>query len=330
MRAHKGGYPLRGTHRRVYLRGGDVMINLPIADIIRDGFRLAWRHKYLWLFGLFAAGGVQGNLPGMSSDDSGIPDLEAAKAWIMAALAMILLLIFTIGLIMLILHVISKTALIYNIYQIETGGAHSISGGWDFGWKRFWPMLGLTLLLIITVLAFVFGVGVVVAAMFAVAAPLGILSLLFAIPVFIAGLVTLFLTWNYAERFAVLELRGVFDSIGDGWLLLREQWKPSFMMILAKIAIAIGILVVMVMLGMMLAVPGIALWATAKPLAILYGIGALIPLVVLTAYMGTFDSAVWTRTFLVLRAPAYARAAEPPSEPATPTDSPAPRPPQFE
>ncbi|HUU46255.1 MAG TPA: hypothetical protein VM118_11040 [Acidobacteriota bacterium] len=312
------------------------MINLPIADIIRDGFKLAWRYKYLWLFGLFAAGGVRGNVPGLGSDDSGIPDVEAAKAWFMAALAMILLLVFTIGLVILILHVISKTALIYNVYQIETGGTHSISGGWDFGWKRFWPMLGLTLLLIVISIAFVLGIVMVVVALFAVAAPLGVLSLLFGIPLIIGGLVILVLTWTYAERFAVLELRGVIDSIGDGWLLLREQWKPTILMGLAKFAIAIGVFIVVTMIAMMLALPGIALWATAKPLAILYGIGALIPLIVFAAYIGTFDSAVWTKTFLLLRAPAYAHAAEPadtpptPGPPAPPADSPPPRPPQFE
>jgi hypothetical protein len=313
------------------------MVKLPIGDIIRDSFKLAWRFKYLWLFGLFAAGGGGFKIPG-GDDSGGIPDIEEAKAWVMAAMAMILLLVFTVGIVILILHVISKSALVYNVYQIETDGVHSLSIGWDFGWKKFWPMLGLTVLTMIVSFGFIAIIILVVVALFVMAVPLGILSLLFAIPAGIIGFAIMIVVWTYAERFLVLETRTIFDSIGEGWSLLRSQWKPSLLMLLTKVAIAIGLAIVFMVLGLMLALPGVALWAASKPLAVLYFIGAFLPLVVAGAYFGVFDSTVWTKTFLQLRAPAYAEAAAPDQPPATtetgtappPSDSPPPSPPLFE
>ena len=176
------------------------MINLPIGQIIQDAFRLAWRYKYLWLFGLFAGGGAGGlNMPGGGGDENGIPDLDAAKAAIAGAMALIVFIGLVFVVVMMILHAICKSALIYNVYQIETGGAHSISGGWDFGRKRFWPMLGLTLVQAMAAIVFVFVLAMVGIIFFAIAAPLGFLSLLFLIPIGIIGIALITLLWIYAE-----------------------------------------------------------------------------------------------------------------------------------
>src|SRR3990172_3667820 len=202
------------------------MIRLPIGDIIRDSFQLAWKHKYLWLFGLFAGAGGGFNIPtGQWTPER----IEAAKEGFLAALAMLILAGGLILLVMFVLHVICKSALIYNVYQIHTNGAHSLSAGWDFGLKRFWPMLGLVLLEVMLIMAFVIVLVGIEIVLFAVALPLGFLSLLLAIPGGIVGLVAIILTWGYAERFVTLEMRGVIDAIGEAWALIRQQWQPSLM-----------------------------------------------------------------------------------------------------
>jgi hypothetical protein len=281
------------------------MIRLPIGDIIRDSFKLAWKYKYLWLFGLFAgAGGGGFNIPGGNITPEKI---EAFKEWFLAALAMLLLVGGMILLVMFILHVICKSALIYNIYQIHTDGAHSLSAGWDFGLKRFWPMLGLILLEGILITAFVIILVGIEVVLFAIALPLGFLSLVIAIPGGITGLVAIVLTWGYAERFVTLEMRGVIDSIGEAWALIRQQWQPTLIMGLVKFAISIAVAVAMMGIGALLLAPAIALWFASKPLAILYGVAIGLPyLALVSAYFGTFDYAVWTKVFLHLRAPVYA------------------------
>ncbi len=307
------------------------MIRLPIGDIIRESFRLAWKHKYLWLFGLFAGGGGGGASFGRKELTAG--DIEAASQWLLAALAMVILVGGLILVIVLILHVISKSALIYNVYQIDTNGTPGLSAGWDFGLKRFWPMLGLTLLEIVVLVAFVVFVTGVEVFLFVLSRPLGFFSLVFAIPSVLVGLVAIVLTWLYADRFVTLETRGVINSIGEGWTLLRSQWQPTVIVAMVKFAIQIAVLVALLGIGGMLALPAIALWMASKPLAILYGITVGVPFIFMTtAYLGTFDSAVWTRVFLQLRAPAYATAGTvtPPATPETPSEPTAPSPPVFE
>ncbi len=306
------------------------MINLAIGDIIRDSFKLAWKFKYLWLFGLFAAGGGGGGNFGGKFDPSNI---DAAKEWILAALAAIILIGSAILLVVLVLHVISKTALIYNVYQIETGGAHSLSGGWDFGIKRFWPMLGVTLLELVVATAFVTVLVLVEVALFVVHIALGFLSLLIALPALFAGLMAISLMWTYANRFVVLETRGVIEALGEGMSLMRRQWKPSLLMLLVKIGIAIAFGIGLAGVGAVLFLPAIALWMMSKPLAIVYGVLVLLPFtVLLTSYVGTFDSTAWTKVFLQLRAPDYAAPGAPTGDPAPPIDSDRPdtQPPLFE
>jgi hypothetical protein len=310
------------------------MIRLPIGDIIRDSFGLAWKHKYLWLFGLFAGTGGGGfNIPGRNITPEKI---EAFKEWFLAVLAMVILVGGLVLLVMFILHVISKSALIYNIYQLETNGVHSLSAGWDFGLKRFWPMMGVTLLEIVIVMAFIIVLVGIEIVLFAIALPLGFLSLLLVIPAGIIGLVAILLTWAYAERFVALEMRGVVDSIGEAWALIRQQWQPTIMMGLVKFAISIAVAIAMMGIGALLMAPAIALWLASKPLAILYGIAVGLPyLALVSAYFGTFDYAVWTKVFLHLRAPAYAAAqggSAPPMAPPplTPPSPPSAPPPVFE
>ena len=305
------------------------MINLPIGDIIRDSFKLAWKYKYLWLFGVFVAGSGFGNFQGNLEP----ADIDAAYEWILAALVAIILIGLVVLTVVLILHVISKSALIYNVYQIDTGGAHSISAGWDFGLKRFWPMLGVTLLQIVVTVAFVFVLILAEVLFFVVSTVLGFFSLLFALPVFFAGLMALSLMWTYAERFVALETRGVVEALGEGMSLMRSQWRPSLLMLVVKIGIAIGAGIALLGVGAALFLPAVALWMISKPVAIVYGIMVLLPFtVLLTAYFGTFDSAVWTKVFLQLRAPSYA-SSEPASSGPSPTPDPEPpsaRPPLFE
>lgn len=306
------------------------MTTLPLSDIIRDSFAKAWKYKYLWLFGLFAGGlGGAMQFPGGDSG-GGLERIEEIKAWVLAALAMILLIGFVIGVIVIVLHTLCKTALIYNIYQIETGGTHSLSGGWDFAVKRFWPMLGLTITEWFVLFAFLVVLITIEVALFAVHIALGFLSLLFALPVLFGGIALALVVCAYGERFIALENRGVVEAIGEGWSLFRAEWRTTVTVLLIKIAIAIAMGIGIAGIAIVLALPSVGIWMASKFLAIVYGILVLGPFMILTgAYLGTFDSFVWTRVFLGLRAAAYAPITSAPAA-AAPTVSDNPPPPLFE
>lgn len=302
------------------------MTTLPLSDIIRDSFAKAWRYKYLWLFGLFAGGGSGGiQIPGGDSG-SGFGDMEEIQAWVLAAVAALALVAIAVALIVLVLHTICKLALIYNVYQIETGGAHSISGGWDFALKRFWPMLGLTITEWFVLFAFVVTLVLAEVAIFVISIVLGIVSLLVALPLLFFGVAVILVTWTYAERFLALESRGVVDSLGEAWALVKSEWRPTVNVLLVKIAIAIALGIAGLVAMMVLILPAVALWLVSEPLAIVYGVLVLVPYVVVVGgYFGTFDYMVWTKVFLHLRAPAYAAAASPaPTSPSGPESTPPP------
>jgi hypothetical protein len=307
------------------------MTTLPLSDIIRDSFAKAWKYKYLWLFGLFAGGGGGGlQFPGGDSG-GGLERIEEIKAWVLAALAMILLIGFVIFVVVLILHVLCKNALIYNIYQIETGGTHSLSGGWDFGVNRFWPMLGLTITEWFVIFAFAMVVVLIEIGLFAASLVLGFLSLLVALPVFICGIALAIMVWTYGERFLVLESRGVIEAIGEGWTLVKSEWRATITVLLVKIAIAIAMAIGIGGIALVLALPAVGIWMVSKVLAIVYGILVLGPVVILSgAYFGTFDSLVWTKVFLRLRASAYGSVAASPAPTETSPSSDAPPTPLFE
>lgn len=283
------------------------MTTLPLSDIIRDSFALAWRNKYLWLFGLFA-GGAGGGLqfPGGGDSSTGLERVEEIQAWVLAAIGMIILIGLVVGTIVLVLHTLCKSALIYNIYQIETGGAHSLAGGWDFAVKRFWPMLGLTVTQWFVLFAFIMIIVIVEVVFFMASLALGFLSLLVALPLLFAGVAIALVVWTYAERFIALENRGIIESLGEAWALGKYEWRTSLTVLLIKIAIAIAFGIVVGLVGLMLALPAVGIWAASKPLAILYGVLVLVPYLVLVGgYFGTFDYSVWTKVFLKLRASAY-------------------------
>lgn len=305
------------------------MTTLPLSDIIRDSFATAWRHKYLWLFGLFA-GGAGGGLqfPGGDSG-TGLERIEEIQAWILAALAMIILIGLVVGTVVLILHTLCKTALIYNIYQIETGGAHSLAGGWDFAVKRFWPMVGLTITQWFVLFAFIMIIALVEVLLFTISVWLGVFSLLFALPLLFAGIAIAVVVWTYAERFIALENRGVIEALGEAWTLGKSEWRASITVLLIKIGIAIAFGIVVGLIGLALMLPAVGIWAVSKPLAILYGVLVLVPYLVLVGgYFGTFDYSVWTKVFLKLRASAYGAAVS--SDVTTPPAGDNPPPPMFE
>jgi hypothetical protein len=246
---------------------------------------------------------------------------EQLPAW--TGLAIVFLVVF--GLLFLLLSIVlrylSRAALIGMVREAEEMDETSVRSGWRIGWSRFLPLFGIDLVIgIPAVIAtlLLFGVGlaplVVLAAdepaltMLAIA--LTVLVMLLAAGLLFAGGLVLSVLGELAHRQCVLEGRGVFDSLRDGYHLGRENLRHVGLawLLLLGISLAFGAIttaLAVVVFGIAAAPAAAVYAATEAALAsVLVGILFAIPGILLFSLVGgvyeVFRSAVWTLTYLEL------------------------------
>ncbi|HRY63114.1 MAG TPA: hypothetical protein P5267_00690, partial [Patescibacteria group bacterium] len=219
--------------------------------ILKRAWQIAWRFKYLWFFGLFAAllgtGGMyninfsvdeasnQGNwlmsLKGFLSGESATGltwDKLVANMniWIVVLFLMLLL----AGLFLLWLSVVSQGALIYGVKEANQGRTLLFGQAFAKGREKFWSLLALNLvmglialaILMIVTLPFLILVfkpqyattaaSLFIAASFMVMVPLGVV-ISFVI--------------RYSLFFIVNKDRSIKAAISEGWRMFKRNWLPS-------------------------------------------------------------------------------------------------------
>ncbi|MHB0979738.1 MAG: DUF7544 domain-containing protein [Thermoleophilia bacterium] len=321
------------------------------SELLRSAWRITWRHKYLWVLGLFAAEGggcgFSGGSPGggdfggvSGSGPSGVEDWFASNWPLLLALGLGLI---VVGFAMWALSVITTGGLIAG-----SDAAHgrrpdaSLGAAWRVGLHSFWRLLGMWLLvglaILLVVLLLVLVIGLPIALTLSSGADFGtgaivlivlfaILLVLIAIPVGVV--VQIALTW--ASRSLVLEGTGIIDSLRAGWRLFRSNVGASLLVWLIGIGVSIGagivLLVPLAIVGIPIAIVvyrlftdgGGAMWGVL-------GILGLIALVVLAFYKAvvtTYFCAYWTVAYRNL---VWAAAQSAPStSPGSPTPSPPPQ-----
>lgn len=297
------------------------------GELLSATFRVSWRAKYLWIFGLFALS-LDGCNPSSSSyqfsgDDGGdgidsfaggLDFLVGNWGWLLA----LGLVLFVLGFVLFALSVIMTGALVAGADEAYRGVQGRGPGrSWRRGLERFWSLLGLLLFLalagllallviglLIAVVVFVFLSTEVSRAAVVVLIGLGLLLVLALLPI----LVVLQIVVSWSSRSLILDGTGVFASLGRGWRLFRT--RPGSSLLVWAINLGLGIAV-----GLLLTVPLIALGA---PLLLALGFGGdpgtwLIPLVVsglgllflmalvAKAVLTTFFSTYWTIAYRILR-----------------------------
>jgi hypothetical protein len=163
----------------------------------------------------------------------------------------------------------------------------------------------------------------------AIATALFVLALLFSIPTFIILIFYLSIVFSYAERFVMLENRGLLESIGSGWDLLRAEWGKSTLMGIIAVLILIALFMVMAVFFILLAIPMIGFLAINTVLGVLFGIFVLFPIgAIVTGYFNSYRSCVWTFFFDALRA--VSPEVPPSPTPPAPSEESPTQPPRFE
>lgn len=227
--------------------------DIPFMEILKHSFRIAWKNKFLWWFGLFIALGTPGSLNmnfpsgGNSSKDITNESLEnflqSAKDFLHQYLVWIIfagVVAFLIFLAIYVLGKISRGALIKSLEKILQEKPAGFKLGFSEGKKYFWKILGLDLLIGIFLFCIVLAVVAPSIILFAVKAYIAGALLLFpAIIIIIVLAILASYIKNYGHLYIVLANLPIWHSIESAYALFRKNIWTSILMSLINFAVSI-------------------------------------------------------------------------------------------
>ena len=262
-------------------------MNFNFGEVLSRAWQIIWKHKVLWIFGIFAgcsrgSGSFRGNTGGGGGGGPGQPNFppEVMRVFefIQQNLAMIVvlgcILLLLIWAITIFLGTIGRVGLIRGTFEAEGGSERLIFGQlFSESMPFFWRVFGLSLIVAIPILiVFAVLIGGLVA--FAVAAsngndaarvgvfgfvPLLIGCVCLLVPVlFVVGMII-----RQAENAIVLENLPVMPAISRGWDVFKANLGPIILM-------AIILAVLGIVAGFVIAIPVLAI---VIPAAISFAVG---------------------------------------------------------
>ncbi len=293
-------------------------MNFNFGEVLTRAWQIIWRHKVLWIFGIFAGcsrgggGGSGGQVSG--SGDQTFPQLEQFmnqvsqwiedNPWIVAVFVLLVILVLIVS---IFLGTIGRVALIRGTYQAETG-AERLNFGELFSGSipYFWRVFGLSLLILLIALV-VFVPLVLGGTLFsALTAGIGLICLVPLICLLIPLLWVLSVVIEQANVAIVLENLGIGDGFRKGWSVVRANLGPIIVMTLI-IFIGSGVI------GFLIALPIIAavvplifsaasnntapIWITVVCCAVYFPV-----LLVLSGILNAYVQSIWTLTYMRLTA----------------------------
>ncbi|HEX4759411.1 MAG TPA: hypothetical protein VH256_01360 [Thermoleophilaceae bacterium] len=284
---------------------------MPFGELIREAFRIAARHRYLWPFGLFASTLLGGNFNFRTGPHS---QVEPSHALVVAGL--ILFVVFAVG------GVISHGGLPKAVVAIRAGRRPGFRDTWREGLSSFWHVVVFGLLVFAIFIGLFFAlfmplgivVGVVFVATHASAARVAVLVvagvvLIVAWVVFVLGGL---LVGQHALREVVLSRRRPVEALRRGVALVRGRVGESIALVMVQFGVTLGAAIVLWLILGLLALPAILLIVSGGGtatvvVAVVTGV-VVVPLALTgTGAIGTFSNAYWTLAYLRL-------APQPPSE----------------
>jgi hypothetical protein len=281
--------------------------------------------------------------------DGGLGDappawFSEATQWVTDNLALVITVIVAVGvlvLVFIVLTLISQGALAESVAALHRGEARRFSSAWRAGSSNFWRVLGQALLFILIGLVLFIGLALLVLVLFvplsllfgaissdtgsglllsAVLIGLFIILGLFFFVLFIALVVAFYIVGQLALRELVVGGKRVLESIGAGYRLFRRNLGRSLLIWLIQVAISIGVwiaaLIILALFFIVFIGPGAGLFIadyTAAGIAVgaLGFLLFLIPYLVISGAIGTFNHAYWTLAYLRLIAPVEETALRP-------------------
>ena len=304
------------------------------GQLINRAFKIAWKYKTLWFFGLFATGGssyfnlewdeLSGELEGTRNiygmDIPSLPD---------ELLIPLLLWFGLLGLIFIVMSFISEASLIDSVNRIERGGVYTFSRAFSSGisyFLRFFGLMVLYVMLLLVSVAILVG-GIIIGFVVHVAA--GIMALLILIPALLFAIFWLGNMLCLTQCSIAVRNNSIGDGIEEALILFKSNFSKVFLITLIYIGLTIvftiGGLIVWGIFGIPIAAIVLAAGLGTVP-AIIAGLIIGLPIsLVLGGYLGTFFSGLYTLFYFELLEPGrimiHAAPTNLPSQPGLPPQS---------
>lgn len=274
------------------------------GEIISFAFSEAWKNKSIWLLGFLASmgGGAVFNLSPGDKSSQGFSLVQDYLSQHIILLIPIILFALFLFLTFFILSIISQGGLIEAAKKLRLKEECRLGYCFSVGVARFWPFLGLQILFAIVLIAFIIVLVLIGALAFALATALGIISLIFLIPIFLLAIFIGAMTVAFAQRMIVLDQKPVFDAIGDGFEMLRNEigLVALFFIILALLSIGMFLATLAIMVPLL--IPFIGIGMINVWLGIITGLPVMLIVAYLTyGYTGTVTSFMTTEFYFRLQ-----------------------------
>jgi hypothetical protein len=294
-------------------------MNFNFGEVLSRAWQIVWKHKILWIFGIFAGcsgrggggsgggGGGGGTGPGTET----FPELErtmeqlgqwiSENPWIIAVFVLLILVLVVVG---VFLGTIGRIGLIRGTYQAEQGADRMVFGElFSESMPYFWRVFGLSLLIgLIALVVFIplvlFGV---------LTAGVGFICLIPLICLMIPILWGISVVIEQANVAIVLENMGIGDGLRKGWEVVRNNVGP--MIVLALILfVGAGVVGFILALPIILAVlPFVFGAATNNTNPLWFGVvccAIYLPvLILLNGILTAYIQSVWALTYMRLTRP---------------------------
>jgi hypothetical protein len=282
------------------------------GTLLVRAWRITWKHKILWLFGLLAglasggAGGRGSSGGGGQGGRGGLPPgLERQSDLLTpSVIAGVLLLALLVVIVLIVLSTIGRGGLIGGLRLADDRGAVAFGQAWESGTRFFWRLLGIETLLFIAGL-FVFGFGLIVALVGVLTAGFGAFPFLPILCILILALIPLSLVAHFARFGVVIEDLSMMEAYRRSWGILRTCLVP--IVLLGAIVLMISFVAGQVLVApFVAAVLPAAIALVLNPedpnisLVITSGLGllCLLPIALLViSILETWQTSVWTLAY---------------------------------
>lgn len=298
-------------------------------ELVKAAAARTWKHKGLWLFGFFVAlgsGGGGSNYSSNFSRNTSSSEVQSQmqrysnidwQAWlpiIIVAAIIGLVVAFAIW----VLRLISEGALIGMGREIVRGGSPTVGDGFRVGGRYWLRMFGVEFILSLPIMVFV--IAMVVAAIVVLGGTIGLaagsgggdsgssaaigglcgfFALLAVMIVILIPVVIVLGVWMMlARRRVVLVDDRVFESLRNGWAMIRGSFKAVGLMWLTMLAVGIVVGIVTAVIGAVLVLPGIFLMIANPVIGAVLLIPGVLILMFVAGVIQAFISMAWTDFFM--------------------------------
>ncbi len=303
---------------------------MDFGEVLGRAWKIIWKHKILWIFGIFAgcqrgggggggnsgyrynAPGGQGSYPGVEQFFTQVGNWISTHWWVIFLFILVVLVLVIIG---ILLGTIGRIGLIKGTVKADGGAEHlGFAELWDESLPFFWRVFLLAL--IVGVAAFILVLVLIILGFGAAVLTLGI-GLICLIPLFCVLVLALWfagLVVQFAEMAIVIENLSIMDGVRRGWEVVKRNIGPVLIMwlILAVIGF-VGSLVIAIPVLVAVVPAAIAFgFANAQSTApnwapLLIGLACCVVyfpfLLVLNGILTGYLQAAWTLTYQRLTGP---------------------------